>query len=222
MAKKNSFGGIIREYLGKGIKLERYQKAGVFLLVVVLSGFCGWLLELLVSPVGRGRFYMVGGNILPWMNIYAIGALLIVPITYKFRKYPWLVFVLAAVVSFIVELIAGWLVYTIGNGMRYWDYNGQPWNVGNIGGFVCFASAAVFATLSMFFIYAVVPFCIMLSVRMNRKAFLTLATVLFTLVMVDEVTNLTLKNLNLPTAIDFYKMLGLKYYGLITGVAGGL
>ena len=193
-------------------KLKTYQKIGVVFLIVVFSGFLGWLLEFFVSPVGRGKFYMVGGNLLPWMNIYAIGALLIIPITCKFRKYPWLVFVLAAVVSFVVELIAGWLVYTIGNGTRYWDYNNQPWNIGNIGGFVCFLSATVFALLAMFFIYVILPFCVFLAQKMSKKSFIILTTTLFTLVMLDELTNLTLKNLDLPTAMDFYKSLGLKYY----------
>ncbi len=213
MAKiKVSLGKNFQEYIEKGVKLKTYQKIGVGFLVVVLSGFLGWMLEFLVSPVGRGRFYMVGGNLLPWMNIYAIGALLIIPITYRFRRYPWLVFVLAAIVSFIVELTAGWLVYTVGNGTRYWDYNDQPWNVGNIGGFVCILSATVFALLALFFMYVVLPFCVFLSRRMSKKAFMTLATTLFVLVMLDELTNLTLKNLDLPTAMDFYQSLGLKYY----------
>ena len=209
---KISLGKSFQEYIEKEVKLKTYQKVGVGFLIVVLSGFLGWMLEFLVSPVSRGKFYMVGGNLLPWMNIYAIGALLIIPITYKFRRYPWLVFVLAAIVFFIVELTAGWLVYTVGNGTRYWDYNDQPWNVGNIGGFVCFLSATVFALLALFFMYVALPFCIFLSRRMSKKTFMTLATTLFVLVMLDELTNLTLKNLDLPTAMDFYQSLGLKYY----------
>ena len=209
---KVTFGKTFVKYIEKGIKLKSYQKLGVAFLIVVLAGFTGWVLELVVGLIDKGRFYMVGGNILPWMNIYAIGALLIIPITYKFRRYPWLVFVLAVAVSFVVELMAGWLVYTVGNGTRYWNYNDKPWNFGNVGGFVCLGSATVFATLAMFFMYVVLPFCINLSLKMNKKAFMTLATVLFVLVMVDEVTNLVLKNSDFPTAMDFYQSLGLEYY----------
>ena len=213
MAKvRITYGKNFQEYLRKGVKLKTYQKVGVIFLIVVLAGFLGWTLEFFVSLFGRGRFYMVGGNLLPWMNIYAIGALLIVPITYRFRKYPWVVFVLAVTISFVVELIAGWLVYVVGNGTRYWDYNNKPWNVGNIGGFVCLASATIFGAMSMIFMYVVLPFCIFLSRKMSRKAFVTLATVLFVVVMMDELTNLTFKNLDLPTAMDFYKSLGIRYY----------
>jgi hypothetical protein len=43
---------------------------------------------------------------------------------------------------------------------------------------------------------------------MSKRAFLTLTIALFAIIMLDDVTNLVLKNLNLPTAQDFYKNLG--------------
>ena len=154
---------------------------------------------------------MKGGNFLPWMNIYAIGATLVIPLTYKFRHRPWLVFIIAFFTTGIVELVGGWLVYTIGNGARYWDYNNQPWNFGNIGGFVCLLSVTVFAAASMLLMYGVFPFCIYLSQLLNKKTFLSLAIILFTIIMADELTNLTLKNLGLPTAMDYYQSQGWEY-----------
>ena len=53
--------------------------------------------------------------------------------------------------------------------------------------------------------------CMHLALKMSRRAFLTLAISLFVLIIADELTNLTLKNLNLPTAMDFYRSLGLEY-----------
>ena len=41
--------------------------------------------------------------------------------------------------------------------------------------------------------------------------FLAVAGMLFAIFMLDEVTNLTLKNLDMPTAMDFYRSLGCKY-----------
>jgi len=46
---------------------------------------------------------------------------------------------------------------------------------------------------------------------MSKRAFLTLTITLFTLVMVDDIANLTLKNLGLPTAHNFYQALGWVY-----------
>lgn len=213
MASKLSWKNNYQDYVESKVKLEFYQKVGIIFLVVVITGVTGWLFEFVFTFVneGTGQWYMKGGNLLPWMNIYAMGALLVIPLTYKFRRYPWAVFVISFLATGVLELIAGWLVYTLGDGTRYWDYNGEPWNFGNIGGFVCFLSATVFALGCLALIYIVVPFCVYLARIMSRRAFLALAITLFALVMLDEVTNLTLKNLGLPTAMDFYQSLGWEY-----------
>ena len=195
------------------VKLKRYQKIGVFLLVVVIAGFVGWLYEFVFYWFNGGcqEWYMQGGNFLPWINIYAIGAILIVAATHKVKKYPWAVFLISVLVTGLVELAAGWLVYTLGDGTRYWDYNTEILNFGNIGGFVCLRSVLVFGISALFLVYVVVPFCVSLSQKMSKRAFLILSISLFSLVMVDEVSNLVLKNLGQPTAMDFWRGLGIKY-----------
>lgn len=80
--------------------------------------------------------YMRGGNFLPWINIYAIGALFIYFLTYKHRKKPLKVFLISLISCAVVEFIGGYLVYKIGNGFRCWDYNTEILNFGNIGGFI--------------------------------------------------------------------------------------
>lgn len=195
----------------KEIKLKTWQKVGILLLIVVIAGFVGWVYEFFVALVEHGEVYMKGGNLLPWINIYAIGAVLIIPATYKIRRYPWAVFLVAALVTGLVELIGGWLVFTIGNGTRYWNYDHGLWAVGNINGFVCLLSVTFFGIGALALMYLVLPFCIFLAQKWSKKAFLAVAISLFAVVMLDEVANLTLKNLDQPTAVDFYKSLGMKY-----------
>ena len=198
----------------KSRPLKTYQKLGILFLIVVISGFFGWVYEFFFYFLNYGceEFYMQGGNLLPWINIYAIGGVIILLTTYKFRRYPWAVFLIAFFATGILELVAGWLVYTIGNGTRYWDYNTEILNFGNIGGFVCLRSVLFFGFSALFLMYIILPFCIHLSQKLSKRAFLILTITLFTLVMLDELTNLTLKILNLPTAMDFYRSLGWKYH----------
>ena len=208
--KKDSFR---EKYLDNKLNLKTYQKVGTVLLIVVLAGFIGWVWEFLLAEI-EGDFkhlYIKGGNLLPWMNIYAYGALLIMLVSYKLKRYPWAVFLTSAVACGLLEWFAGWVVYTVGNGTRYWDYNVGFWGVGSIDGFVCPASMACFGLGALALIYWLLPFCIKISMRMSRRAFLTLTITLFTLVMADDITNLTLKNLGLPTAHNFYQMLGWVY-----------
>lgn len=198
----------------KSQKLEKYQKVGVVLLTMVFAGFFGWLYEMIFYffDGGTGEFYMQGGNYLPWINIYAVGALLILLTTWRLRKWPWAVFLIAFFVTGLLELVAGWLVYTIGNGTRYWDYNTEILNFGNIGGFVCLRSVLVFGVSALFLVYAVVPFFVWVSRRMSKRAFMILSISLFSVVMVDEVYNLLAsKVFGWPDAMDFYRSLGWKY-----------
>lgn len=198
----------------ESVVLRKYQKVGVVLLTMVFAGFFGWLYEMVFYffDGGTGEFYMQGGNFLPWINIYAVGALLILLTTWRLRKWPWAVFLIAFVVTGLLELVAGWLVYTIGNGTRYWDYNTEILNFGNIGGFVCLRSVLVFGVSALFLVYAVVPFFVWVSRRMSKRAFIILSISLFSVVMVDEVYNLLAsKVFGWPDAMDFYRGLGWKY-----------
>ena len=198
------------------IRLAPYQQVGIILLTIVFAGFFGWVYEFIFYffDGGMDTFYMQGGNFLPWINIYAIGAVLILVLVQlmKLRSRPWLVFLVAVLATGLLELVAGWLVYTLGNGTRYWDYNTEILNFGNIGGFVCLRSVLVFGVSALMLVYLIMPFFVMLAKRMSRRAFLAFAISLFSIVMLDELANLILKIADLPTAMDFYRSLGLKYH----------
>lgn len=213
---KSGFGVVFREYMAGKLKLLTYQQWGIVFLTIVFAGFFGWVYEFIFYffDAGTGEFYMQGGNFLPWINIYAIGAILILVLVQvlKIKKYPWAVFLVSVVATGVLEFVSGWLVYVIGNGTRYWDYNTEIWNFGNIGGFVCLRSVLVFGVSALLLVYLVVPFFVMLAKRMSRQAFLTLAISLFAVVMMDEVYNLLAsKFFGWPDAMEFYRAMGWKY-----------
>ena len=205
---------IFQAYLEGKIRLKTYQKIGILMLIVVASGFFGWVYEFIFYffDGGTGEFYMQGGNFLPWINIYAIGAILILATTYKVRRYPWAVFLIAMVATGILEFVAGWLVYTIGNGTRYWDYNVEILNFGNIGGFVCLRSVLFFGVSALILMYLMVPGFIWLAKKLSRRVFLTLAITLFVVVMADEIYNiLASKVFDWTDATEVYRNMGWKY-----------
>ena len=213
-ARKDTFKYIWREFIKGSLRLAKWQWVGILMLVFVCAGLFGWRYEFLFYYIdaGTGEFYMQGGNFLPWINIYAFGAILIMLLCFKIRKYPWAVFLLSVVITGALEFVAGWLVYTIGNGTRYWDYNTEIWNFGNIEGFVCLRSVLVFGLSALMLMYLIVPFFVWLSQKMSKRAFLTLAISLFALVIVDEVYNLLAsKVFGWPDAMEFYRTHGWKY-----------
>ena len=209
--KKTSFKTLYKKYLRGEIKLECYEKIGIFCFVVVIAGFVGWLYETLLAWGETGSFHMRGGNFLPWINIYAIGALLILPATRKIRRNPLLVFLVSTLVSGAVELFAGWLIYTTGDGARFWNYDHGLWAVGSINGFVSPLSVSIFGVLALILVYAALPTAIFLAKRMTKRVFLIVMISIFALFMIDEIGGTIIKSTGHPYAVEFYQSHGIEY-----------
>lgn len=209
MLKKRKFAPIYQEYLSGPLLLPRYKRLSIAFLAIVISGSIGWVYEFVVACLESGALTFRGGNFLPWMNIYAFGALLVIPATRSFRKNPFLVFLISSLVAGVVELASGWLIFTLGDGARFWNYNHGLWAFGNINGFVCPLSMVIFGILALLLVYLVLPTLICLAQNLEKRTLLALAIILFLLVVADEATNQALAALNRPTAREFYSSLGL-------------
>ena len=200
--------------MNNNLSLEKWQKIGVLCLIIIFAGLFGWIYEFIFYffDGGMKEFYFQGGNFLPWINIYAYGALLIFLSTFKWKKNPLLVILLSALVCGLLEYFSGLIIYHLFDGLRLWDYNVEILNFGNIGGFVCFRSVAFFGISGLFFMYVVLPFCIFISTIMNKKFFLVLSISLVSIILIDEVYNLIVARVfDLPRAYDIYSKLGVKY-----------
>jgi uncharacterized membrane protein len=201
-------------YINKDYKFDKLTMIGIICLIIVISGIFGFVYEFIFYYFNSGMksFYMRGGNFLPWINIYAIGALFIYFLTFSKRKNPILVFLLSTLICGIIEYIGGWGLYTCFSGFRCWDYNTEILNFGNIGGFICLRSVLFFGLSSLLLIYVIVPFCFYLANKMNRKIFLIISISLCSIFLIDELYNLLFARiLILPRASDIYKSIGFKY-----------
>lgn len=202
-----------KDYLEKDISLYPWQKVGIACLVIVISGMLGWLYEFIFYYFNGGmkQFYMQGGNFLPWINIYAIGALLIIAITYQYRKEPWKVFLLSTITTGLLEFLSGYTIFHL-VGRRLWDYNVEILNFGNIGGYVCFRSVLCFGLSGLVLMYVLLPFAIYLAQKTPKKVFLSVTTILCGIILIDEFYNLIFARvLALPRASAIYKKLGFHY-----------
>ena len=203
-----------KKYLNNDLKLERWQLIGVLCLVIVFAGCFGWLYEFIFYFFNSGMktFYYRGANFLPWINIYATGAVMIIFLTKKCKKNPILIFLIAAISTGILDYIAGYLMYELNGGIRCWDYNTEILNFGNIDGFVCLRSVVSFGLSALFLIYAVVPCFMYLSQKVSKKAFLIVSISLCSIFLLDEFYNLFIADLlGLPRARDIYSKIGYQY-----------
>ena len=203
-----------KNYINNNIKLEMYQKIGILFLVFVIAGIFGWIYEYIFYFLNSGMkvFYWRGGNFLPWINIYATGALMIIFLTRKLKKHPFLIFLVAVIATGILEYFSGLVIYKFYDGLRLWDYNTEILSFGNIGGFVCLRSVLFFGFSALILMYLIVPFCIYLSKIMNKKLFITITVLLFSIFLFDELYNLLFARwYHLPRASSVYKKIGFKY-----------
>ena len=193
--------------------MNKYQKISIISMVIVFSGVFGWIYEFIFYYFNGGMkiWYMQGGNFLPWINIYMIGALVVLFLTKKIKDKPWLVFIISIIGTGVVEYLGGLFCLKVFNA-RYWDYNVEILNFGNINGFICLRSVLFFGISSMFLIYLIVPLFTKIVRKHNTKKFMIICILIASLFLFDEIYNLLLaKLLNLPTATKFYKSLGFKY-----------
>ena len=202
-----------KDYLNKDHKFDKKTMLGIFCLIIVISGMFGWAYEVVFYYFNSGmtEVYFRGGNFLPWINIYAMGAILIYVLTYKKRKNPLFVFIVSMISTGILEYIGGAFMEHIMH-IKCWDYTNEILSFGNINGYVCLRSVLVFGLSALLLMYLIVPLCFYLAKKIPRKTFLILSYTICGIFLFDELYNLIFANLlNLPRASEVYKELGFKY-----------
>ena len=202
------------KYLEKDHSFDKKTMIGIISLIIVIGGVFCFIYEYIFYYFNFGMkyFYWKGGNFLPWINIYAIGAVMIYFLTYKHRKNPFKVFLISVVSTGILEYFSGLFIYLLCDGLRYWDYNTEILNFGNINGFICLRSVMFFALSALLLMYVIVPFCFRVASKSNKKVFLIVTISICSIFLADEFYNLIFtKIFNLPNAIKIYKSIGIHY-----------
>ncbi len=205
---------MIKDYINNNNKLNKKEFLVIFCLVGVISGVFGWLYEVVFYWMNSGfkEVYMRGGNYLPWINIYMYGSFLIILLTYRLRKNPFLVFLISVISTGILEYFSGLVLYGILGWTKCWDYNQEILNFGNIGGYVCLRSVLVFGICGLMLVYLILPLLIKLVKKVNIKVLLVISITLFTIFIFDEVYNRWLyPYFSVPHASEYYKEKGFKY-----------
>lgn len=203
-----------KDYLEKNHSFDKKTMLGIFCMIIVIGGVFGFLYEYFFYFFNGGmkEFYYRGGNFLPWINIYATGSVMIYILTYKYRKNPLKVFLISVISTGLLEYFSGLGIYIIGDGLRYWDYNTEILNFGNINGFVCLRSVMFFGLSALLLMYVIVPFCFHVANKSNKKVFLIVTISICSIFLADEFYNLIFTKLfNFPKATTIYKSIGIHY-----------
>ena len=179
-------------------KLPPKSRIPMLMLVFAFGGIFGFIYEEIFYRFDLGEWVKRGTTFGPWIPIYGFGGILILGLTYKVKKNPFLVFLLATIVSGILEFATGYVVLKL-FGVRLWDYSTEILNWGNIGGFVCARSVLFFGISGVFLQFIVMPVFEKIEKKMPRKAWLCLCFIPAGLFIADIIVSMTCRALGIIT-----------------------
>ena len=195
-------------------KLDKKELISFVCLIVVICGFIGWSVEVVFYYIDSGfkTIYWRGGNFLPWINIYAWGALLMISLAYKSREHPLQVFLISMAGAGLLEFLSGYFLYGVLGWTKSWDYSQEMLSSINIGGYVSLRSLLGFGLGGLFLIYILVPLLIKLVTSKHKNKVFIISVVLCSIIIIDELYNLIFAYIiHTPRARDIYRPLGFKY-----------
>lgn len=116
--------------------------------------FVGWLWEVSLHLISDGEFVNRGVLHGPWLPIYGSGAVLILVLLNKVRRYPAMEFLCAVVLCGIVEYGTSYYLEVTHDGKKWWDYSGYFLN---LHGRICAEGLLVFGIGGVAFVYILAP-----------------------------------------------------------------
>lgn len=139
--------------LRQGINYDVPYQVVDYALIFFIISFCGWCWEVFYNFIRTFQFANRGTLWGPVLPIYGTGAVLALVLLKKFRKVPWLSFLLSIAVCLTIEYFTGYIL-EVTKGVRYWNYDNMPFN---LHGRICLFGGLLFGTGCLFAIYFVGP-----------------------------------------------------------------
>ncbi len=170
---------------------DRRREFSIVLLIFVVGGVFGFVYEELFYLVNDyikfavWRWEKRGNTFGPWIQIYGIGGVFIYLCTRKLAEKPLLVFLVSGLLCGTLEFLTGLFFDKCMGGTRYWDYNVEIWNFGNINGYVCLRSVLFFALSGLILLYIICPLLRKAVKRIETKTLMAISVSLAALCLAD-------------------------------------
>ena len=120
-----------------------------YFLLFMLYSMIGWVMEVIYVYLTKRKLSDRGFFIGPYCPIYGVGCILIIILLSGFKKYPIVVFILAILISSVLEYFTSFLMEKLFKA-RWWDYTKAKYN---LNGRICLDNSALFGVLSFIIMY---------------------------------------------------------------------
>ena len=168
----------------------------IALMIGVFGAVGGFLYETFFYRIAWGVFVKRGTTFGPWIPIYGVGAIFMTISIWRWQKNPLAIFLISFFVCGILEFIVGYVLFHAFN-VRLWDYNTEPWNFGNIGGYVCLRSVAIFGIFGFLLFYGVIPTILTIKNHLSKNKFRLLSSLLALIFITDIILHMAKHGLSM-------------------------
>lgn len=168
---------------GETILFMRHYSVWSLVIMFFMFSFIGWLWEVGLHLITYGELVNRGVLHGPWLPIYGSGAILILIVLNKVRKYPVVEFFATILLCGIVEYVTSFELQRLYD-IKWWDYKGYFLN---LNGRICAEGLLVFGIGGMAIVYVVAPFLDNMIKRMQFKKIFSLCLILLMFFTMDVV-----------------------------------
>ncbi len=165
------------------IKIDFGKVFAFYFLIFIIGSIVGWLYEEIFYFVNERAITNRGFLYGPYLPVYGFGAILLVLFLKRFRKNPIIVFLLAIIITGVLEYFTGLIMWEIWH-QKWWDYTGLFLN---IDGYVCLRSVLTFGIGSLLLIYLVEPLVIKMIDKIKKKTLMILCFSILTIFIIDNI-----------------------------------
>jgi len=167
-----------------------------FLLFLTYS-FIGWVCEVIYCSVPSKKFINRGFLRGPYCPIYGFGAIAVINFLTPFSEKPILVYVLAVIITSLLEYVTGYLLERVYH-LKWWDYSNYKFN---IHGKVVLHNSLIFGALSLITIYFLNPILLNTISKLPLRVLNVISLVLLSIFLIDNIIS-TLNTLKLSANLS--------------------
>ena len=161
-----------------------------YFLLFMLYSMIGWVMEVIYVYTTKGKLSDRGFFIGPYCPIYGVGCILIIILLSGFKKYPVAVFILAILISSILEYFTSFLMEKLFKA-RWWDYTKAKYN---INGRICLDTMLPFGIIACIILYLINPIVIR-AIDKTPDQILTIIAITFAIIfLLDLITSFNVVN----------------------------
>ena len=137
----------------KTYDFDTKTKLCIYLLTFLIGSVAGYIYEIIYYLVIDNELVNRGFLYGPYLPVYGFGAVFMLWILKRFKKDPLVVFLLAMLITGIIEYLTGYLMFNIYH-RSWWDYTGAFLNINS---YVCLRSILTFGIGGLILIYVIDP-----------------------------------------------------------------